>query len=92
VKIRWLPKAADELEEIHAFLTINSPHAAHRVVNEIYQAIQSLSQMPHRGRPHLERNTRDLILSRIRYIVTYRVVAETIHILYIRHGSRSKLF
>lgn len=53
-----------------------------------YTAILVLRQMPYMGRPNHIRSTRDLILPRIRYKVTYRVHEETVEILYIRHGSR----
>jgi plasmid stabilization system protein ParE len=88
VKLRWLPAAADDLSEIHAFLWTRSPDLAHRIVNEIYDAIVALSRTPNIGRPNEARNTRDLILPRIRYKVTYRIRNESLEILYIRHGSR----
>jgi toxin ParE1/3/4 len=88
MKLRWLPKAAEDLREIHDFLYLNSPGLAHRIVNEIYAAILVLRQMPFMGLPSQSRDTRDLILSRIRYKVTYRIREETVEILYIRHSSR----
>jgi plasmid stabilization system protein ParE len=88
MKLRWLPAAAEDLREIHDFLYTRSPKAAHRVVNEIYDAILTLRRTPYMGRPNSDRNTRDLILPRIRYKVTYRIREEAIEILYIRHGSR----
>jgi len=88
MRLRWLPAAAEDLREIHAFLSVNSPAAAHQVVNEIYDAILMLSKTPYMGRPNEARDTRDLILARIRYKVTYRVHREAVEILYIRHGSR----
>jgi plasmid stabilization system protein ParE len=58
-------------------------------VNEIYDAVVALSRTPYMGRPNEERNTRDLILPRIRYKITYRILNEAVEVLYIRHGSRS---
>jgi len=46
MKLRWLPKAAEDLREIHDFLHVNSPALAHRIVNEIYTAILALRQTP----------------------------------------------
>jgi toxin ParE1/3/4 len=89
MKLRWVPQAAEDLREIHDFLHVNSPQQAHRVVNEIYSAILALSRTPYIGRPNETRSTRDLILSRIRYIVTYRIRNETIEVLYIRHSARA---
>jgi plasmid stabilization system protein ParE len=67
---------------------MSSSDAAHRVVNEIYNAILALSKTPYMGRPNHTRNTRDLILPRFRYKVTYRIHDETVEILYIRYSSR----
>jgi plasmid stabilization system protein ParE len=83
-----LPAAADDLGEIHAFLWARSPDLAHRIVNEIYDAVAALSRTPYVGRPDEQRNTRDLILPRIRYKITYRIKNETLEIIYIRHSSR----
>jgi plasmid stabilization system protein ParE len=88
MKLRWLPAAADDLQEIHDFLHVYSPRAAHRTVKEIFDAILTLRRYPYIGRPNTERGTRELILPRIRYKVTYRIREEAIEVLYIRHGSR----
>jgi plasmid stabilization system protein ParE len=76
------------LREIHDFLSVTSTDLAHQIVDEIYAAILALAVTPYIGRPNEDRTTRELILSRIRYVVTYSIRDETIEILRVRHSSR----
>ncbi|HEX4134751.1 MAG TPA: type II toxin-antitoxin system RelE/ParE family toxin [Bryobacteraceae bacterium] len=43
------PEAFIDIDEIALYLGEDSPEAAHRIVDEIYRAIQSLVPLPHRG-------------------------------------------
>jgi len=88
MRLRWTADAAEDLREIHDFAFLDSPLAAHRIVNEIYAGILALKRMPHIGRPDGLRQTRDLIFPQIRYKVTYRVRQDGVEVLYIRHTSR----
>jgi plasmid stabilization system protein ParE len=92
VKLRWLPEAAEDLREIHDFLRMHSPDMAHRIVNEIYDAARALTRTPYIGRPNTTRNTRELILVRIRHKIVYRVHEDAVLILRIRHTARGSFF
>jgi plasmid stabilization system protein ParE len=46
VNIRWSPEAANDLEQIAAFIANDKPSAAHDVINLIYQRIADLSTFP----------------------------------------------
>ena len=90
MKIRWQRQAAADLAEIHAYLTENSPSLAHPTVIEIHRAIHSLGDMPLRGRPGVTKGTRELVLSRIPYLIVYRVQHNVVEVLYIRHTARDR--
>jgi len=88
--IRWLPEAAQDLEDINLYLREHHPFLAHSTMNELYDGIRSLKQMPYKGRPGSVQATRDLIFTRLPYIATYRIKEQTIEVLYIRHMSRNR--
>lgn len=46
MRILWTLGAAEDLREIHDYLFVDSPQAAHKIVNEIHKAILSLKKMP----------------------------------------------
>ncbi len=91
MRLRWFPQAADDLEDIYAYLLEHHPNLASPTVDGIYKAIGSLRQMPNRGRPRALPGLRDLVLVDLPYIVTYRVRPDAVEILYIRHSSRGPM-
>ena len=46
--------------------------------------------MPFRGRLGREEGTRELVISRLPYIVIYRVKDDAVEILYIYHGAQHR--
>jgi plasmid stabilization system protein ParE len=91
MRIRWTPAAAEDLEDIHNYLTKHHPDWARPTVIEIHAAVRSLKQSPNRGRKGREEETRELLHPRLPYIVAYRVREATIEILHIWHASRDRL-
>ena len=69
MRIRWTKASAEDLEHIKNYLTENHPHFAHSTVRELYEVILSLRTSPRRGRLGREEGTRELVLSRLPYIV-----------------------
>jgi toxin ParE1/3/4 len=61
---------------------------ANRSARAIYDAVQSLRTMPHRGREGRVGSTRELIVPRLPYIVVYAFLEERILILNIVHGAQ----
>jgi len=90
MRIRWTPAAADDLEQIREYLAQNRPHLAQSTIVELYEAARTLKVSPHRGRPGREEDTRELILTRLPYIIVYRVRTQTIELLRIYHGSQHR--
>jgi len=87
MRIRWSPAAAADLQSIHAYLTDNHPSLTTSTVQKIYNAAQSLKKFPHRGRWGQVRDTRELIMAPMPYIIVYSVAENMVHILRIIHAS-----
>ena len=57
------PEAFDDIDEIAAYIGQDSPEAAHRVVDEIYNAIGGLVPFPHQGHRRTDLTNRLCVLS-----------------------------
>jgi toxin ParE1/3/4 len=90
MRIRWTYAAAEDLEHIKDYLTEHHPQFAQSTVIELYETIRSLKTSPHRGRLGREEGTRELVLSRLPYIVAYRIKEQSVEILHIYHGAQNR--
>jgi len=87
--VRWTPAALNDFKTIsHRIEQERNLATANRVCRQIYGAIQSLRRHPHTGRPGIEEGTRELVISRLPYIVVYRLQSEAAQILHIWHGAQ----
>ena len=88
-QLRWTPQAADDLESIADFISLDSDHYASLFVIDVIAAVERLSQFPQLGRivPELDDEViRELLLGNYRII--YRLKDEWVEILTVYHGSR----
>jgi len=90
MRLRWNPAAADDLESIREYLAQHLPAFAQSTILEIYQTILTLRSTPYRGRTGREEGTREMVLSRLPYIVVYRVKENDVEILHIYHGAQHR--
>jgi toxin ParE1/3/4 len=90
VQVRWTPAAAADLQSISDYLIEHLPSLSHSTINQVYDAIRSLKSMPNRGRRGAEPGTRELVVTRLPYIVVYRVKDEAVEILRILHAAQSR--
>jgi toxin ParE1/3/4 len=90
MRIRWTKASAEDLEHINGYLTENHPNLAQSTVRALYEAILSLKVSPRRGRLGREEGTRELVLSRLPYIVAYRVTEQAVEVLHIYHGAQNR--
>ena len=88
MRLIWARRAISDLAEIRSYITRDNPPAAPRVAARIRQAVSRLTQHPNLGRPGREPDTRELVVTRTRYIVAYRVQDESVTILAVVHGAR----
>src|SRR4051812_49125889 len=88
LRIVWTERALINLEAIGAYLSERSPAASTRILEAIGNGIESLAEHPQRGRPGRVPRTRELVISRTRYLVAYRVVQGDVQILAVIHGAQ----
>ena len=90
MRIRWLSKALQNLENEAAYIALDDPIAARKIVQRIFEQIDRLEENPALGRPGRIHGTRELLIARTGYIVPYRVrpSLDRVEILRVFHGSR----
>jgi addiction module RelE/StbE family toxin len=89
MEVRWSLQAADDLIQIVTYIQQqDSPEAARRIAQVIYERVEGLQTFPNRGSPGRVAGTRELILSPLPYIVFYRVRPEVVEVTAIIHGAR----
>jgi len=86
VKIFWSPLAVDRLEDIYEYISKENTSAAQKMINKIFERIESLSEYPERGRKVPEANRKDIReVFEAEYRIIYRVESKRIFILTIRN-------
>jgi len=84
------PEAYDDLDEIRAYIAEDSPDAADRVVNEIFDRLRLLPQFPDQGfrRPHFTSLPLRFIPVRD-YLIAYAPGKSPLWVVAVIHGRRS---
>jgi toxin ParE1/3/4 len=87
--IEWSTHALSDLQSISEYIEQDrSLETANRVTRTMYDAVQSLLTMPYRGRHGRIEGVRELVVSRLPYIVVYQVFEERLLVLSIVHGAQ----
>lgn len=89
MNIVWSPLAVDRASEIAVYIAQDKPSAAEKWIKTVFSKVEQLKSFPEMGRivPELGNNQlRELIYGNYRII--YRIGAEQISILTIRHGNQ----
>ncbi len=88
MRVRWLRTAFRNLDEEASFIAADDAVAARLVVDRVLKAVAQLAEQPGLGRPGRVHGTRELIVSKTRFIVPYRVLGDTVEILRLFHTSQ----
>ena len=88
MRIVWLRRALQNLDDAAFWIAQDNPPAAMRVVARIRQAAERLADHPESGRPGRIAATHELVVAGLPYIVAYRLRAGRIEILRVLHTSR----
>jgi len=92
IEITWSPLARARLREIRAYVALDKPDAAQRLVTRIVAMVELLRHHPHAGRAGAEPGIRELVVGGTPYIVLYRFQGKRAIIGTIWHGAqRSKV-
>ncbi len=91
--LEWLPDALDDLRRLHEFVAPHSQAAAHRLIDAILDAAESLKEFPEKGKPNEpDLHFRELLVpfGARGYVLTYRLTGEKIVIVRIWHASEDR--
>jgi toxin ParE1/3/4 len=88
MRVRWLRKALRDVDAEAAYIATDDPAATRLVVACVLTAGATLVDQPGLGRPGRVPGTRELVVRKARYIVPYRVRAETVEMVRVFHASR----
>ncbi len=86
--IDWTTNAKAQLLRLDDYIFERSPKGAERVVDDIYDAVNLLQNLPFLGREGRVKGTREIVISKTPYVVAYRIQRETIQILAVIHGAQ----
>lgn len=90
MEIVWSPLARARLREIRAFVALDKPEAAKRLITRIMAVVEALKQHPHLGRVGIEPGIRELVIGGTPYIVLYRIRGRQIVLSTIWHGAQRR--
>jgi plasmid stabilization system protein ParE len=82
----WSARSKHDLEGIRAYIGQFAPLAAQRFTLRLVTAIENLAQQSHRGR--LVRGEVREMVAISPYIVRYRITADAVQIVRIKHGAQ----
>jgi plasmid stabilization system protein ParE len=88
MKVLWSAASVKHLHEIVDYIQGESSVGAISTRRRILETKRRIAQMPFSGRVGRVDGTREAVVPRTPYIVTYRVSARTVEILGIWHTSR----
>lgn len=89
MKIRFSPRAVDDLGAIADYLSDRSASGALAVERQIHATLKLLSEFPRCGRILDYRpNVRVIPVTRHPYLLFYSVSGDQIVVLHVRHGAR----
>ena len=92
MKLRFTPRALENIVAIADYIQARNPPAARRVRAAIYESLQNLILFPHAGRLQQTEGVRKFVTRRYAYLVYYTVdeIAEEIVILNVKHPAQRR--
>lgn len=91
MRIRYTPRSFSDLDAIRNYVEKFDPLAAGRVVTVIEKVVARLGDFPESGFGSDELDVRVIFATRYPYRIYYRIVANEVVILHIRHAARKPL-
>jgi plasmid stabilization system protein ParE len=88
MRVRYAPRAFSDLEDIRTYIHQHNPTAARRVVTVIERIVGRLGDFPEAGQRSDEPDVRVIYATRYPYRIYYRILADAVLILHIRHAAR----
>lgn len=85
----WKKQARNDLIKIVKRIAQDNPDAAEKLADEIEAKAEKLRERPKLFRVGRKRGTRELV-AHPNYLVIYRIEAETVEILRVKHSAQSR--
>ena len=89
MRLRFTPRARNDISDIYDFIAQHNPRAARAVVRRIRATCRLLAQYPGIGRETALAGVRMQMVYKYPYLVYYALMSDEVSILHIRHGSRA---
>jgi addiction module RelE/StbE family toxin len=89
MKVRYAPRARNDIDEIAEYIQKDNPRAATAVVRQLRATGRLLGRHPELGRRTQHPSIRVKRAGRYPYLMYYRVDDEQVTIVHVRHGSRA---
>ncbi len=88
MKIRRLPRAIRDVDDIWLHIAADDPAAATRMVERLAAGVARLADFPESGpaRPEIGAGARSIVVGR--YLVLYRITGKYVEIVRVIHGAR----
>jgi toxin ParE1/3/4 len=92
MKLRFTPRAVENIAAIAEYIRERNPAASQRVRAAIYESLQDLILFPHVGRVQQTEGVRKFLTRKYAYLVYYTVddTAEEIIILDVKHPAQRR--
>jgi len=90
MRVRFTRPAQRDLDQIHAYISQDSPDIASRFVARLIEPARKLADNPFEGRETDKPNARVIVAPRLRFLIFYTIAADEIYITHIRHTSRRR--
>lgn len=88
MEVFWLQEAISDVEEIVEYIAERNSAAAPKVAAALHDASVRLGTHPHLGRQGRVAGTRELVVSRLPYVLAYRIKRERVEVVRVIHGRR----
>jgi toxin ParE1/3/4 len=86
--VEWTALAKQDKAGQIDYIAQDNPLAAVSVGDEIELQVEMLADQPKLGRPGRVNGTRELVIVRTPYIVTYRIKGDAVQVLRVLHGAQ----
>ena len=87
-RLRFATSARTDLADIAAYIAIENPAAAEKIVRAIHATASTLAAFPAIGRPGRRFGTREFPVADLPYLIVYDVAEDILTILAVYHGAR----
>jgi toxin ParE1/3/4 len=89
MKLRYAPRARNDIADIHTYISEHNPQAAIAVVRAIRATASLLVRHPGVGRDTEIAGIRVLAVARYPYLVYHSIIGDNLIVVHVRHGSRA---